>query len=247
MPCAKDRMWAEQYKSVVCWNLILAPLCYINTMQRSLSWFFAFLTLVKFESYYLSNFSFILLWLSVWSFHMVFLWSEDGNSSLPRKLATTIRCASRSFEWTLQAGDMLISNILINWFPKHQNWPQNYGWSSVWEWDKSLQRVEAVSPPRLAQLLSSCCCYVVWCATVLQHTRVVVRRGPAATNPVFALSFGFPHLDWMTTVVVTDMRFASRVASNSDSGSHHCSLCTVQCAMCSHLRRCKYFYSQLDE
>ena len=84
-----------------------------------------------------------------------------------------------------------------------------------------------MSPPRLAQLLSSCCCYVVWCATVLQHTRVVVRRGPAATNPVFALSFGFPHLDWMTTVVVTDMRFASRVASNSDSGSHHCSLYNV--------------------
>ena len=83
-----------------------------------------------------------------------------------------------------------------------------------------------MSPPRLAQLPSCCCCYVVWCATVLQHTRVVVRRGPAATNPVFALSFGFPHLDWMTTVVVTDMRFASRVASNSDS-HHCCSLCNV--------------------
>ena len=126
----------------------------------------------SFESYYLSKFSFSLLWLRVWYFHVVFLWSEDGNSSLQRKIATTIRCASCSFEWTLQAGGVLVSNILINCFPKHQNLPQNYGWSSVWEWDKSLQRVEAVSPPRLAQLLSSCCCYVVWYAAVLQHTRV---------------------------------------------------------------------------
>ena len=39
---------------------------------------------------------------------MVFLWTEDGNSSLPREIATTIICASCSFERTLQARDVLV-------------------------------------------------------------------------------------------------------------------------------------------
>ena len=109
MPCAKDRMWAEQYKSVVCWNSILALLCYINTMQRSLSWFFAFLTLVKFVKF--SKFSFSLLWLSVWCV----LWCSCGLkmvflvcNTMP---ASTIRCASCSFEWTLQTVDVLLHLI----------------------------------------------------------------------------------------------------------------------------------------
>ena len=109
MPCAKDRMWAEQYKSVVCWNSILALLCYINTMQRSLSWFFAFLTVVKFVKF--SKFSFSLLWLSVWCV----LWCSCGLkmvflvcNTMP---ASTIRCASYSFEWTLQTVDVLLHLI----------------------------------------------------------------------------------------------------------------------------------------